>query len=267
MLRSVARTIYERRRFSLTNILKELPEGPRGVLHLGANFGGEAQIYEDHGIHRVVWVEGHPGYFARLSDHLKSFPKHEAHCLLISDRDDEVVTFRIANNTGSSTMFVPTESFGRVFPEIEFNEQLTLTTKRLDTYFRDKPTALVGCDFLVLDLEGAELKALIGMDTLLDQFRYILCEISVGRNVEGGPLVQAVESFLMKRGFVRRALWLGHSSADALYVRKDPTFLDIARSIVSCAWLRVGFESGAFRLRRAVIERVKSKLLLGQPES
>ena len=261
MIRTLARRLYERRRFSLDNILRYLPKRPRGVLHVGGNFGTEAEAYRDAGCERVVWVEGHPDYFATLAAHVAHFGGQEAHRLLVSDQDGERVVLRVASNTGSSTTLVPTDSFGEHFPGIEFVGQLELVAERLDTYFRRTGSGLQGCDLLVLDVEGAELKALNSLGDLLNQFESILCEVSIVPNFQGGPVLADIDAFLTDRGFVRRALWIGYSSGDAVYVRSAPTRFDQARSKVGAASLSLAYRAGLLRLRRLALERLKGSLL------
>jgi FkbM family methyltransferase len=212
-------------------------------------------------MHRVVWVEGHPDYFAALSDHVSRFKGQEAHRLLVSDRDGERVVLRVASNTGSSTILEPSKSFSGHFPDIRFVGQLELTTERLDTYFGRHQNAVLGCDMLVLDVEGAELKALISLGALLNQFDAILCEVSVVRNFEGGPLLTEIDTFLAARGLVRRALWMGYSSGDAVYVRAQPTWRDGVRSRAGSTWLVVSYELGLLRLRRWALETIKRGVL------
>jgi FkbM family methyltransferase len=260
MLRTLARKVYDHRRFSLKNVLRYLSEKPRGVLHVGGNTGTEAEAYAAAAIEKVVWVEGHPDYFKMLTAHVSGFAGQEAHCLLVSDRDGERATLRVASNTGSSTTFSPSKAFRDHFPGIEFLQEIDLVSGRLDTYFAQRPETLQGCDFLVLDVEGAELKALRSLGAHLSQFRAILCEVSIVRNFEGGPVFGEIDSFLADRGFVRRALWIGYSSGDAIYVRAPVTPLARIRASLEPACLALAFELGLLRLRRTTLERIKRRL-------
>src|SRR5947208_14341524 len=56
-----------------------------GVLHLGANDGGEAEMYDRSGFEKVVWVEGFPDFYRALGERIRDFPRQTAHNVLISD--------------------------------------------------------------------------------------------------------------------------------------------------------------------------------------
>lgn len=40
---------------------------PKGVLHIGANVGEEAAMYDRLGVKKQVWIEGNPEIFLKLT--------------------------------------------------------------------------------------------------------------------------------------------------------------------------------------------------------
>ena len=69
----------------------------KGILHLGAHLGEEAQDYHIAGIFQVIWVEGNPTLVERLKENVSPYPQNKVFNLLISDKDNSPVSFRCDN--------------------------------------------------------------------------------------------------------------------------------------------------------------------------
>jgi hypothetical protein len=77
----------------------------KGVLHLGAHKGQEADIYQWLG-KKVIWIEAIPEIFDKLKDNLYFYNNQEAYCLLLGDMDNLKKSFFISNNDSvSSSLF------------------------------------------------------------------------------------------------------------------------------------------------------------------
>ncbi len=221
-----------RRFFSvrLDLLMRRFSIDPRGVLHVGGNVGSEAETYHNCGFQRVVWVEGYEEFYRLLVKNIERFPEQLAFNILVSDTEGEEVKFRIANNTGSSTVFEPAADFGRNFAGIQFVETKVLRAQRLDNFFEKEGVDLSGLNLLVLDVEGSELKAMKSLGDGLGGFGWILTEVSIGPNFVGGPMLWDLDRFLASRGFYRKATAICRSSGDALYGRHS--------SILAKTWAR-----------------------------
>lgn len=244
---------YRRRTaFDLVTLSRRFGIAVRGVLHVGANMGQEAEVYQRLGAHRVIWVEGFEDYFRKLESHLSAFPGQEAHCVLVSDRDGEELQFRIASNTGSSTAMAPGADFARNFDGIVFDKVMTLRARRLDAYFHERNTPFDDINVLVLDVEGSELKVLRSIGGLMRHFDWAVCEVSLTPNFEGGPLLKDIDDFFLANGFRRRALKCGLTSGDGLYERVMPSAWDRLAMSLSRGWATFAASSGLYRLKRAI---------------
>jgi hypothetical protein len=209
----------------------------------------------------VLWVEGHPDYYAVLCEKLAPYPGQRALGFVISDQDGQRVTFRCASNTGSTTMFAPTEAHRRAFAGIEYGSTLELVAERPDTYFAREGVDLRGISFLVLDLEGAELLALRGLGAILDQIEWVLVEVSFVPAFEGGPLFVDIDGFLHQRGFVRRRLWPGRVSGDALYQRADIGAVRAAAEHAQARLIQLAATTGLLSARGAALGWARRRLL------
>lgn len=208
-------------RFSVGRLMRRYHIPTDGVLHVGANFGQEADEYDRLGIGTVVWVEGYAPYFERLSKAIEGRGNHLAILLMVSDIEGEKVNFSIASNTGSSTALKATEAWHQTFSDLTLTDGGEVSCGRLDTALNgvlpaERRSAI---KFMVLDIEGSELKALKSLGAYLGRLEYALIEISVRQNYEGGPMLRDIDAFMAAAGFRRVYIKLSASSGDALYSR------------------------------------------------
>lgn len=220
-MRKTVQKIVEKNKFSISAIVKKHKIKTSGVLHVGANFGQEAEIYDELGFEKIFWVEGYPEFVDKLKDNVGYRKNHQIIPVMISDIDGEELVFSVASNTGSSTLLQPTEEWHKTFSEIKIVDKAKIVCRRLDDVLEcqlDK-NDLEKIEFLVLDVEGAELKALNSMGVFIKKINYALIEVSLRRNFENGPLLEDIDGFMLKKSFVRVYMKSGAASGDALYKR------------------------------------------------
>jgi hypothetical protein len=77
-------------------------------------------------------------------------------------------------------------------------------------------------NFINLDIQGAELKALKGMEEYLHQIDYIYTEVNSDYVYEGCALIGEIDEYLQKFGLIRvETKWCGdYKWGDALYIRQ-----------------------------------------------
>jgi FkbM family methyltransferase len=192
---------------------------PRGVLHIGAHRGYEAAIYESRGIRNVIWVEALPELAAEVAKRTGPLG-HRCVTALVSDRVGEGVTFHISSNDmESSSMFPWGNAMENVFPWIHPVREVLLETTTIDRVFSQEGLDSTELDLLVLDVQGAELKVIRGMENSLRRFKWILSEYSTVPIYEGGVQLAELRTFLKSRGF-RETFTLRHvTHGDTLFVR------------------------------------------------
>lgn len=192
-----------------------------GVLHLGAHQAEEAADYRDAGAEKVIWIEGNPELMPVLNEELKKYPGQVAYNVLVSDKEGDEVEFKVANNFQSSSIF-DLGTHKEHHPGITVHHVLKLKTHRLDDYFDQHHVSLDGCNFLNIDLQGAELLALRGLGNKLKGIEYIYTEINVGEVYVGCATLYQLDKFLAEQGFHRVDLRLTKWQwGDAFYVRRD----------------------------------------------
>ncbi len=192
---------------------------PKGVLHVGANVGEEAAVYDGLGIKDVVWIEGNPDIISKLVENTIKY-KHGVILACIGDVEGQEVNFNVSNNGSQSSSILELGTHKIAHPEVHYVESFKTKTRRLDNLFEE--VGLGDIDFLNIDLQGAELKALRGMGELLNQFKWAYLEVNKEPLYVGCDLIDSVDLFMIAKGFTRvETKWCGNTGwGDALYIRK-----------------------------------------------
>lgn len=185
--------------------------GINGILHVGAHHAEERKAYLGLAVHNIVWIEANRNLYKLL----KRSVRDKVICAVVSDTDGEEVVFHTANN-GQSSSILELGTHKTEHPEVHYVSEETRTTSRLDTLIDEHE--LSGLDFLNLDIQGAELKALQGLGKYLDGFNYIYTEVNRESLYVDCALIQEIDEFL--EGFTRvETVWEKHNWGDAFYVR------------------------------------------------
>ena len=172
----------------------------RGIVHVGASTGQERLHYQARGLD-VLWVEAIPEVFERLAQNIAGLPKQQAFQALVSDSDGDAKTFFVSSNEGMSSSYLPPKQHKEVWPQVTFEQTLSLTTTRLDTLFERERLDHNRYDGMVLDTQGSELSVLKGAGYLLRRFRFILVEAADFESYEGCCQVSELREFMMDNGF------------------------------------------------------------------
>lgn len=189
-----------------------------GVVHAGAHLGEEADAYQAAGINRVWWIEGNHDLLAPLEQHVYQYPGHYVLWGLLADVDGKPITFKITNNGQSSSIF----EFGThaiVSPDVHFIDKHQMLSVTLDTLADEHE--ITGCNFLNMDLQGAELLALQGGERLLKAMDALYLEVNVDELYLGCARLPQLDEWLTARGFTRVATAMAGNAGwgDALWVR------------------------------------------------
>lgn len=212
---------------TLKNLTERFDLKITGVVHVGAHTGEEAADYANGGIANVWWIEGNPDIIPMLQRNVVRYG-HQVVCALITDVADQQRTFNVTNFDSLSSSVFEFGTHARVSPDVHWVDHKQLSTSTLDdvaaTY------SITGCNFLNMDLQGAEMLALRGGTELLKEIDYIFCEINIDELYVGCVLLPDLEAFLNGLGFRRVATqlagnpeqggpgWVGWG--DALWIRE-----------------------------------------------
>lgn len=208
---------------------------PSGVLHVGAHLAEELDEYEKNdffGDGKIYWVEGQKDLFREIDSKLDK-NKNVAIQAFAWDVDDVELTFNVTNKSASSSLF----NLGQhknVYPEIYVKEKIKVYTSRLDSVLPKNAKF----DYVALDVQGSELKAIEGLGNFLDQVKWIYTEVSREELYKNAPLVKDLDKYLSEKGFTRKfTAWDRKADwGDALYIHDGQITYSASVMIKSRSW-------------------------------
>jgi FkbM family methyltransferase len=186
-----------------------------GILHIGAHQCEEIMIYYKCGItpSNIIWIEGNPN----IVEFMKKKGIPNLYNILVSD-SEEIVDFIITNN-GQSSSILELAEHKKEHPHIHEIARLKLKTMRLDNFFKNNNID-INFNFINLDIQGTELKALKSMETYLDKIKYIYTEVNEKYLYENCALIYEIDDYLSKFNFKRvETSMTSHGWGDAFYIK------------------------------------------------
>lgn len=190
-----------------------------GVLHIGAHECEEYSYYIKDNIpnENIYWIEAMND---KVEEMKNKYDKVNIFAGVASDVDGEEVNFNITNN-GQSSSFLELGTHLQHHPHVFVVKQEKKETIRMDTLIEKNNINMTKVNFLNIDIQGAELKALIGMGRYLDNINYIYTEVNTESVYKECALLTELDSFLKQKGFERKceAIYKEYGWGDAFYVR------------------------------------------------
>ena len=199
---------------SLEHLIKKYNINFTGILHVGAHECEEIVYYEKYiAREKILWIEALPD---KIEINLKKFPKLLIVNAIVSD-GEELVTFNESNN-GQSSSFLQLGSHKINHPDVWYVKSFTSRTQMLKNIICNYD---IPYNFINLDIQGAELKALMGMEDYLSNIDYIYTEINSNYVYEGCSLVNEIDDYLGNFGFKRvETEWYSDFGwGDGFYIR------------------------------------------------
>lgn len=189
---------------------------PRSILHVGAHQAEESEPYDNYFNVPVIWIEAQPELCSELRKRLNPLTNTIVEACVL-DIDDKIVTFNVSTNSQSSSIL----DFGthsNDYPDVLVTKKLSMKTQKLETIFMGREIP----DFINLDIQGVELKALKSLGSLIHQVDVIYTEVNKKETYKGCDLINDIDLFLSGNGFRRICTrWvLGAGWGDALYLSK-----------------------------------------------
>ena len=201
----------------INKILQEKKIKITGAFHIGAHKCEELEFYNKLGLNNesVIWIEALPFLCKEAAD--RGIPN--VYSAVISDKDDEIVTFNISNNLQSSSIL----EFGthsQEHPEIEFIQKAQCKTTTIDTFFTKTNLNASKYNFWNFDIQGVELLALKGAKESIKFSDAIYLEVNEAELYINCALIDEIDSFLAELNFKRVLTRITVNKwGDALYIR------------------------------------------------
>jgi len=172
----------------------------QGIIHVGAHVGQECNFYNT--LNKLIlFIEPNPKLYKKLLLNIHKYSKQKAIKALVTDKNNEYYSFNIANNNGgSSSIFDLSDRTDPLFPNIKMINKIVLKSQTLDSIIQTNNDSYY--DFLVLDVQGAELLVLKGAENFINnRCKYIYTEISTTEIYKNGVLYSDLKEYLGKKNF------------------------------------------------------------------
>lgn len=188
-----------------------------GILHVGAHECEELLAYDKYlPRNKMLWVEA-------LQDKVdfckNKYPDVLIEQAVVSDCVENVTfhcsTNSISNNRESSSIL----EFGTHsihYPHVKYTHEFKVDTKPLSDILCNYS---IPFNFVNLDIQGVELKALRGMESYLSNIQYIYTEVNYEYVYKNCGLVTEIDDYLSQFGFRRvETAWYGNTGwGEAFY--------------------------------------------------
>jgi FkbM family methyltransferase len=189
----------------------------KGILHVGAHECEEI-VYYDKYLQRdkVLWIDALVDKVALCKQRYSDILIENA---VVSDVIETVVFHRSNNDQSSSILNLGIHKIHH--PHIYYTNEFEVQTQLLSNILADAKYSNINFNFINLDIQGAELKALRGMEQYLDNIDYIYTEVNEDYVYENCGLITELDDYLGKWGFVRKETqWCGNTKwGDAFYIK------------------------------------------------
>ena len=189
----------------------------QNILHVGAHNAEELDSYMQVNCKKIIWIEAQSEKVRYLKAKLDP-----AQNLIIEaaiwDKDGVELTLKVTNNS-ESTSLLEFGSHQDSYPKIAVVKECTVLTSTLDSIL--PPDSEI--DFVNIDIQGAELKALKGFRNSIPAVKWIYMEVNNKNLYQDCARVGDVDEFLSEFKFKRVATrWWKHDGwGDALYVKNS----------------------------------------------
>jgi FkbM family methyltransferase len=200
---------------SLHELVKKYNINFKGILHVGAHECEELKDYLRYlPLNKMLWIEALP---EKVSKCKKMHPNILIENAIVSDKVEKV-RFNVSNN-GQSSSILELGLHKKYHPDVEYVTSFQDETKLLKDIICKYD---INYNFLNFDIQGAELKALKGMEEYLSKVDYLYTEVNSDYVYVDCALISEIDNYLSNFGLERvETKWCSdYKWGDAFYIRK-----------------------------------------------
>jgi FkbM family methyltransferase len=200
---------------SIHELIKKYNILIKGILHVGAHECEELQDYEKYiSRDKILWIEG---MLNKVDFCKQKFENLLIEHAVISDKI-ETVNFNVSNN-GQSSSILDFGLHSTYHPSVVYINTYQVETKLLKDIICKYN---IDYNFINLDIQGVELRALKSMEEYLHKIDYIYTEVNSDYVYKDCNVVTEIDEYLKKFGFERvETSWTDCKWGDAFYVKKN----------------------------------------------
>ena len=191
-----------------------------GILHIGAHECEELNDYNRVGVNNsnIYWIEAMQ---EKVDFCKKKYNGVHIYQAVIDEEDNKEITFNITNN-GQSSSILEFGSHKTSHPQVHVVSKQKMTTTRMDSLIERENIPIEKLNFVNLDIQGVELRALKSMEKHLQYVKYIYTEVNTEQVYKGCNLIGEIDDYLKQFGFVRvgQKIYKEYGWGDAFYIKQ-----------------------------------------------
>jgi len=190
----------------------------QGVIHIGAHYGEEYELYNHCGIDKQLWFEPLESNFNVLKNMIGNINDIILEKYALGNENKEMQMYvETVNRSQSSSLLKPKIHLTQ-YPMIKFDKTENVQMTRLDDYLQDKD---YDYNFINIDVQGYELEVFKGAEKTLQNIDYIISEINRAELYENCVQSYELDIFLGQFGFRRvETDFVGGTWGDAFYIKR-----------------------------------------------
>ena len=204
----------------IQQLVQHFPLRITGILHVGAHECEEMKDYQAVGVSmdKTYWIEAMPEKVAFCQERFGD--KLHIYQAVVDDKDGTEIIFNITNN-GQSSSLLEFGSHEVNHPTVHVVKKVAMQTTRLDTLIEREQIPITELNFMNLDIQGVELRALKSMEKYLSGIQYIYTEVNIEEVYKGCNLIGEIDEYLLRFGFKRVAqhIYGDLGWGDAFYIK------------------------------------------------
>ncbi len=196
-----------------------------GILHVGAHTCEELSAYLQLGINNnnIYWIEALPELVEKNKN---QNPRLKIYQAVVYDEDDKEIEFNVTNcdgdkNNQQSSSILDFGTHEKHHPQVKIVDKIKLKTSRMDTIIEKYNIDMKNINFINLDIQGVELRALKSMEKYLQNIDYIYTEVNTEEVYKGCEQMNHLTSYLKKFNFklVDARIYKQYGWGDAFYIK------------------------------------------------
>jgi FkbM family methyltransferase len=189
-----------------------------GILHIGAHYGEEYEVYKQNNIEKLIFFEPAPDNFKILKELLNE--KVVLVNKALGNKNTKILLNVESANQGQSNSILKPLLHLKQYPHITFDNTVEIDMVRLDDYMQENNLFDSGINFINIDVQGYELEVFKGAENYLNNVDYIVTEVNRDIVYYDNVLIEDLDNYLSKYNFKRfDTTWDGGIWGDAFYIK------------------------------------------------
>lgn len=188
----------------------------RGVIHIGAHYGEENDIYQELKIENLIYVEPISSTFEVLKEKTKNNKNTIYFNTALGNYIGESEMFNSSNKNTSASLLKPKNHL-YLSPNVKFDGKTKVKVNKLDNLIFERNHY----NMINIDVQGFELEVFKGGKDTLKYIDYIMAEINRDEVYEGCAHINELINFLSPYGFeLVETDWAGREWGDGFFIKK-----------------------------------------------